>query len=43
MSRFGIYLNNYLRQVSDSALEYRNDEVWHDVHPLVVPLLSRDG
>ena len=24
-----------------SALEYRNDEVWHDVHPLVVPLLAR--
>ena len=24
-----------------SALEYRNHEVWHDVHPLVVPLLTQ--
>jgi hypothetical protein len=24
-----------------SALEYRNDEVWYDVHPLVVPLLAK--
>lgn len=23
-----------------SVLEYRNDDVWHDVHPLVVPLLD---
>lgn len=24
-----------------SALEYRNDEVWFDVHPLVLPLLEK--
>ena len=23
-----------------SAVEYRNDEAWHDVHPVVVPLLD---
>jgi hypothetical protein len=23
-----------------SALEYRNDEVWYDVHPLIIPLLA---
>ena len=26
-----------------SVLEHRNDEVWHDVHPLVVKLLDEDA
>ena len=25
-----------------SVLEYRNRDVWHDVHPLIEPLLPRD-
>jgi hypothetical protein len=26
-----------------SVLEHRNDDVWHDVHPLVVPLLNESA
>jgi len=25
-----------------SVLQYRNDEVWHDVHPIVLPLIDTD-
>jgi len=25
-----------------SVLEYRNDEAWHDVHPIVLPLVAAD-
>jgi hypothetical protein len=42
-----VHLNKRLDNTADhrallhnlSALEYRNDDVWYDVHPLVVPLL----
>ena len=25
------------------VLEYQNDELWYDVHPIVVDLLRREG